>query len=179
MKKMVLLFICVVITSCVHFVDTNYQGEDRGYLVLSMLASKMTNYMYFDLYYKNENGDRATIKYRTKVGKYSKPEKDYDTDEFYGVVKINNLIPGQYELFSYSILNAGGVLNWYPKKDFSYKFEIEPNKITYIGQYRLYTDGAHSVHDNEQRDMEVAEAKYHISGAEVLNFVPKVNYLGQ
>lgn len=59
-----------------------------------MLVFKMINYMYFDLYYKNENGDWVIIKYWIKVGKYSKFEKDYDIDEFYGVVKINNLILG-------------------------------------------------------------------------------------
>ncbi len=80
------------------------------------------------------------------------------------------LKPGKYEFFRWTTPEVGHYTA--SKDDFSIKFEVLPNKATYIGQIKLHTSSDKKylikVVDNEEQDVGVIMKKYkNISEGEI------------
>jgi hypothetical protein len=67
----------------------------------------------------------------------AKSEPDFYDDQFGGAVRATRLPPGIYEIHSAGVLMGGGQLQYqiYNKNPFSYRFNVEAGKATYLGSF--------------------------------------------
>lgn len=62
---------------------------------------------------------------------------DVQDDPIYAGVFLHRLPPGEYEVYAAGI-RLPGLVQFYYKQPFSYRFRIEANKTTYLGEFLAY-----------------------------------------
>src|SRR6266704_2464362 len=127
MHRVLLLLISALLTACasVQRVPTDYSGADAGKVVLGIGAAAGTSYSSYSLLFRPT--DRTALSNdQREIGRFvffqtnmlyaQKP--DYSSEVERGVVLVNSLPPGKYEVFNFNIFfNSGTVQNNYSSRD--------------------------------------------------------------
>lgn len=92
-------------------------------------------------YFKNlETGEVREIKAQPRFNPYTgKTPDDFSTGSSTGAVFVFSLPAGRYTFHNFRLYQANGSFqqNWSSKEDYSIPFEIQPNKVNYVGEIKL------------------------------------------
>ena len=147
MTKLILSLAIALITGCATFdrLPTDYAGPDAGKVVISIGAASGTSYSSYSLLFRRRETSSVNDTKRTQgqfvffqKNMFSKQKPDYQAAAESGVVLVQSLPPGSYEIFNFDIFfNAGTVQNNYSSKlPFSIPFIVRPGQTTYLGNYQ-------------------------------------------
>ncbi|MEM9159727.1 MAG: hypothetical protein AAGB46_11835, partial [Verrucomicrobiota bacterium] len=140
-STVLLLIIALFWSGCETTHSLDYTGEDAGYVVLGIGSIKPVKYAELFLKYRDiENGNRDSFKYFYKNRFYAR-EPDYSNESEEGVVVIQTLKPGNYEIYNYSLYEKDYVsqTTHYLEDDVSIPFTIKQGEITYLGNFQANT----------------------------------------
>lgn len=163
-----------------------------GYLVLSIAQRDGTRFSSYELHYRSKaTGKTDRVSYRD-VGLFNLVTDDVDEKDKTGVVKVERLAAGLYELVTFEVTSGGypGERRYGPPKPFSIPFTIKPGEATYLGEFMgvsgkrssfigigIHSDPYFVVSDQQDRDMRIARRRHDDIG-EVTVTVPDTASLG-
>lgn len=176
MKRLFLLALCVLLAGCVsNPVHRGYKGQDAGVLIFS--AGAIGAPLDVDFYYRKlgqpsgyrTTGGDGSISYNPRL--LLRGTLDYTGHEM-GKVHVEHLEPGDYEVYTWSLVGNGMVseLDLMPHRgDFSLPFTIKPGQATYVGNFAAVAIGGEGVppgaifyyvvSDKHERDIAIARQK--------------------
>ncbi|AOT08314.1 hypothetical protein S4054249_10860 [Pseudoalteromonas luteoviolacea] len=137
--------------------NTQYQGDDSGYAVMSFYI-KNHNFAGDYVVYENEKGESGRFYYR-KDAAWGRSERDFDDESYNGRVELHQLKAGKYMITKYEQIQGARTFEY---EDFEpYSFEIKKNEATYLGELTEYIDGIGrlKVVDKFERDTQIAKQK--------------------
>jgi hypothetical protein len=200
LKRLTVVF-AFLLSGCatVNRVPTDYAGQDAGKVVLGMGATAGTSYSSYSLLFRKKshsvNEEKATAGrftyFQTNV--FYRQAADYQTSAEGGVVLVQSLPPGVYEIYNFDIFfNAGTVQNNYGSRvDFSIPFTVKPGQTTYLGNYQankltgknflglsLPAGAVFVVTDRLKAELPIAEAKIKSALPAVQDATPQPNQIG-
>ena len=170
--KRLLVALCLLLCGCSGVpVDTNYRGADGGVLVFS--AGYIGQPFNMDFLYKKVGtpsargeGVHGRIHYNASL--LARTPNDYEGKES-GAVRVVHLAPGEYEVYTWEISTYGPIVDsdYWPKREFSWRFTIKPGETTYIGTYEVCPPAGtvfdyafkFLVADRRERDLAIARKK--------------------
>lgn len=176
---------------------SDYKGTDAGHVVLGMGAANGTSYSWYRLFFRKAGVPReaaaagAFTFFQTNAFYSRKP--DYESADESGVVIVDTLPPGHYEMFNFDVfLNAGMIQNNYSSRvPFSIPFEIKAGAITYLGNYQAHrltgknvfgmtiaAGAVFVVTDRQVKELALARGREAPAAAQVLNMTPSVASIG-
>lgn len=125
-------------------IPTNYAGADGGKVVVGIGAAPGTSYSSYALQFrKRVNAGAAAqpatgrfIYFQTNI--FSRQTPDYTANGENGVVLVEALPPGDYEIYNFDVFYNGGTVqkNFASKTDVSIPFSVKPGATTYLGNYQ-------------------------------------------
>ena len=146
-----------------------------GFLVLSIAQQDGTRFSSTALYYRSRaTGEIDHVSYRD-VGLFNLATDDIDDADKTGVVKVEELAPGDYELFTFSVVSGGypGERRYAPPQDFKIPFSIRAGEATYLGEYMvvsaarnrilgitIHGDPYFVISDQHERDVTLAKKRH-------------------
>ncbi|KDM93496.1 hypothetical protein EA58_01125 [Photobacterium galatheae] len=165
----------------------NYQSQDQGYLILSISASDGTEYGAYSIDFQSEKGDFGRVNY-FQNNIFYKSEREFDDKDSNGVIKVETMKPGRYEIVNWSVSKANEDVSWSARENFSIPFEIKSNKVTYIGEYQAHKTEAtnllgmtvqsfavFTINDESERDINFAKNNNLIPTVSIIKNVPEKN----
>lgn len=158
MKKFFTLFLLTLLVSACATLNTEYKGNDRGYVVMSFLISNHDAAGDYVISYENEEGESGRFFYR-KDGAWGSSERDFDDNNFNGRVELYSLKAGTYKITKYEQMH--GTLTFRYEDFTPYTFEVLPEQAVYLGELReiLGVTGLAKVNDAQDRDIGIAKKK--------------------
>lgn len=146
MLKYIFLVIVALLTGCatVDRVPTDYAGADAGKVVIGMGAAIGTSYSSYSLLFRRigitAGADKQPVgrfNYFQENMFYSQPA-DYKAGSEAGVVLVQSLPPGDYEIFNFNVFFNDGTVqnNYYSKSDVSIPFTVKTGEVAYLGNYQ-------------------------------------------
>jgi hypothetical protein len=179
MRRIVIIAACLLL-SCEAAkasgdLDANYRGSDGGVLVYSMGTLDIGMAFAFNYRKVGDHDRKGIMHYSSWEAAFGlvPPRFDFSGRET-GIVALQNLEPGRYELYQFGFGGSGyGVRYlWSAADAFSIPFTIEPGKASYIGCFERAPSLGHPkreaiagaagifiVSDRHERDLEIARKK--------------------
>lgn len=187
MKKIYTALLSVILSGCagVDFIPTGYIGPDSGIVILGIGASTGTRgrglwYATYSFYFRKriplgqvEKKSLGIFQFCQSDHFFCQREPDYQSAGETGVILVNTLPPGEYEIYNFDYFFTNG---WVQKTtwsgmDFSIPFSVKSGQVTYLGNYeaqrittknftrtKLPSEGViFKVTDRVKSDMEIAE----------------------
>jgi len=158
MKKiMIILFTVLCVSGCATL-NTEYEGSDKGYAVMSFYIDNHNFAGDYIVKYENSQGESGRFYYR-KDAAWGKSERDFDDEKFNGRVEIHKLKAGTYTITEFQDIQGAKTFHY---EDFEpYTFQVKPNQAVYLGE--LYEPiggtGFLKVMNKLERDLSVAKTK--------------------
>jgi hypothetical protein len=125
-------------------IPTDYAGADGGKVVVGIGAAAGTTYSSYALQFRKrgsagapaQQGSGRFIYFQTNL--FSKQTPDYAANGESGVVLVESLPPGDYEIYNFDVFYNGGTIqkNFGSKTDVSIPFSVKPGTTTYLGNYQ-------------------------------------------
>lgn len=147
MRRLLAVFLALLLCACanVQRLPTDYSGPDAGKTVVGIGAASGTRYSSYSLLFRRVGQSAAAAEpkevgrivfFQTNMFYAQKP--DYANSAEQGVVLIQSLPPGDYEIFNFDIFfNAGTVqTNFSSREPFSIPFTVKAGETTYLGNYQ-------------------------------------------
>lgn len=183
-KVIIIILLSLFVASCASIIK--YEGRDRGYLAYSQAATADTNYGAYWIHVRSLGGEEALLGY-LQNNIIAAEKRDFDDENSNGIVRIESMAPGEYEIFMFAVSRQGEGLPASMRKKVSIPFSVKSNEVTYIGEY-LAEDvvgqnmfGLTSslgvtlkVNGRLSRDIEMLSKNIDIKGLRVTNQMPKV-----
>jgi hypothetical protein len=199
-KPLLSLLLAASLMGCasVDRVPTDYAGPDAGRAVVSIGAAAGTSYSSYSLLIRKRGlgpAEKPALGSFTyfQTNLFYKQDPDYQSGGEAGVVLIQSLPPGDYEIYNFNIfLNAGTVQNNYSSRaDFAIPFTVKPGETTYLGNYQanrltgknflglsLPAGAVFVVTDRMDAEMPLAAKKGKTPLGTSVNAVPNVKSIG-
>ena len=192
MKKIISIIIFMLITACESIpVLTDYQGEGKGYVLLSQAAKTGTEYGLYMLEVRpldHAKKGYAALKYFQNNTFYG-DDRDFDDTESNGIVRLHQFPPGKYEIYTYQISSQGASKTWVAPEGSYVQFEVFEGKVTYLGEFLAEAQSAPnlfgltipwgatiSVSDKIERDIKyVSDRLPDANLNKLINQVPKLS----
>jgi len=130
------MLIVMFLASCTKIIK--YEGDNKGFLVYSQAATAETDYGAYWLHVRSKNGEEALLGY-LQNNIFSSEKRDFYDSESNGIVRIQSMPPGEYNIFKFAVSKQGEGFPAPRSKEVSIPFTIKSNEITYIGEF-LATD---------------------------------------
>lgn len=178
--------LCLLLSSCLASTPVkDYEGADKGYLLLSISATPETQYgaYWIDFSMVGESRHKRAIYYQNNI--FYGDERDFDDSEANGVVKAFPMRPGNYEIISYTVKEEGNGPAWSPREKLSIPFSVAPGQVTYLGAYLAHKQTAKNmlgitipygawlkIEDRLERDLEIAARREPINPSAILKQIP-------
>lgn len=146
LKKLLLVGLALMLAGCAttNRVPTDYAGADAGQVVLGMGAANGTSYSSYSLMFRKRGA--AAAGEAPSTGRFTyfqsnifyKQAPDYQAATEQGVVLVNSLPAGDYEIYNFDVFFNGGTVqkNFGSRADFSVPFTVKPGQVTYLGNYQ-------------------------------------------
>lgn len=181
-----------------HF-PTDYAGPDAGKVLLGIGATTGTSYSSYSLLFRKRgssaNGEKSAVGRFTyfQTNMFYKQVADYQSPTESGVVLVQSLPPGEYEIYNFDIFFNGGTVqnNYGSKVDFSIPFSVKPGQSTYLGNYQankltgknfiglsLPAGAVFVVTDRLKAELAIAETKTKSQLDTAQNATPQPNQIG-
>jgi hypothetical protein len=202
MTKHLVLLLIAALTGCASIdrVPTDYAGSDAGRVVVGIGAATGTSYSSYSLLFRKK-GAASSSSDRPSIGRFVyfqtntfyKQAPDYQSADEAGVVLVQSLPPGEYEIYNFDIFfNAGTVQNNYSSRaEFSIPFTVKPGEMTYLGNYQanrltgknflglsLPAGAVFVVSDRLNSELRIAEAKTKSTYGAASNKAPTPSSIG-
>lgn len=195
--RVLLLFLTAALAGCASQAGIAYKGPDAGRVVVGIGATNDTSYSFYMLKYRQAGSPSKKALsgnftfFQTNL--FAPRPPDYENAKESGVVIVDSLPPGRYEVFDYSIYqNTGTMERTYSSREpFSIPFEVKPGVTTYLGNYRakaitgknvfgITVDGGANflVSDSSERDLGIAHSRGVSKEDQVLNMTPSASAIG-
>lgn len=131
MKKLVTSIFAMLLISGCATLNTQYQGDDSGFAVMSFYIKNHNFAGDYVVIYENDRGESGRFYYR-KDAAWESSERDFDDENFNGGVELHQLKAGKYLITKYEQIQGARTFHY---KDFEpYSFEVKKNKAAYLGE---------------------------------------------
>lgn len=119
------------------YVPRDYTGKDAGHLIFGFGAGPGTSYSSYTLYFRNKATGAVGTQMYLQQTLFTAPSRDFDDSGENGLVAIQRIPAGEYEIYNFNAYLNGGLMqsNFKSREDFSIPFTISPGKATYIGDF--------------------------------------------
>ncbi|MBI5719366.1 MAG: hypothetical protein HZC37_16990 [Burkholderiales bacterium] len=135
-----------VLAGCAGQIRGNHSGADAGRVIVGLGAAEGTNFHAVTMYYRRIDpnaapGDRRPVgsftSYHGLTLMRATQARDYANDKDSGVVLVQSIPAGDYEMHSFKVDIGGG--NYTPTAAFSVRFTVRPGEAVYLGNYQTYS----------------------------------------
>lgn len=144
MRNLILLLIALALSACVAIrpIDAQYQGQDAGYVVVSLSKAPDANFSTFGPLITRAGTERTGAVDGVKLwipptGPYNVQRVSFFEAGGPGAVFVLRLSSGQYQLGSFSA-SRGISVNaeaWGAEPEINIPFEVRPGRVVYLGSY--------------------------------------------
>lgn len=196
MNRLILALLALMLAGCAsHEIRGDHAGPDAGHAMLALGAAAGTRALSSTLFYRRLQPN-ATSGARPPVGAFATRRsglaawaqliqgQDYADEKEAGVVLVQSVPAGEYEIFSFAFEDGTGT--WRPRTGFSIRFTVRPGELVYLGNYqanavtqmdirgRMVPDGVRFVVSNRlERELALARAKVKALPASATNATPE------
>lgn len=157
MTKSILAFLTLlsmlVLAGCAGQIRGDHRGADAGHVIVGLGAAEGSSFTAVTLYYRRIDPNAGAGE-RRPVGSFTSyhglnlmratQSHDYGDDKESGVVHVQSLAAGDYELHSYKADIGGG--NYTPMAAFSVRFTVRPGEAVYLGNYQARRASRTDIH---------------------------------
>jgi hypothetical protein len=183
MKQFLSAITLLLLVGCasIERVPTDYAGPDAGTVVIGIGAAAGTSYSSYAMLFRKRYSVQGTES-PTTIGRltyfqtniFYKQQPDYQRESEAGVVLINSLPPGDYEIYNFDVFYNSMAMqrNYSSRAPLSIPFTVRSNETTYLGNYQanrldgrnllglpLPAGAVFVVSNRSKTEMEIAQAK--------------------
>lgn len=122
-----------------------YQGENKGYVLISQAAKADTSYGAYSLRVRKLGTPDSWgqfIYFQNNM--FYGDTRDFDDTNSNGIVRLLPFEPGNYEIYSYSVGAMGGSKSW-TTDGFSIPFSVKQGEVTYLGEFLSSKETAENI----------------------------------
>ncbi|MBL8325591.1 MAG: hypothetical protein JNJ89_11605 [Rubrivivax sp.] len=155
-KSMLALFTfaaAVLLAGCAAQIRGDHSGADAGRVVIGLGVAEDSNFHAVRMYYRRVDPSAAPGERRPE-GTFTSyhgltlmratQARDYSNDKDSGVVLVQAIPAGDYEMHRFRLDVAGG--NYTPTTTFSVRFTVRPGEAVYLGNYQVHTAKVTDIH---------------------------------
>jgi hypothetical protein len=132
MFSVLFIYLCIL-TGCATL-RGDYNGPDKGMVIVTLTGSKEDHIAIYSLRLrKKDDSSRGVVMY-IPHGIFGQTPCDFEKDTYHGFVKVLKLEPGEYEVFNVELVKAPNTV-YTAKEEFSNPFIVKEGETIYIGEY--------------------------------------------
>jgi len=123
----------IILTGCAHL-QVNYNGPDKGIVILTLTANKDDPIQTYALRIRKKDKSATGGVSYVPHNLFRPTPCDFEERYYHGFVKVLKMEPSEYEVFNFVLGTRSGIV-YTAKEDFSAPFTVKEGETIYIGEY--------------------------------------------